>query len=918
MQLTINGTPAEVAPRPGQCLRTLLREQGWHGAKKGCDAGDCGACTVWVDDNPVHSCLYPALRAKDRQITTIEGLASGSESLHPMQEQFLAAQGFQCGFCTAGTIMTAAAKSCAESSPVERAMKGNLCRCTAYRAIRDAIEGRRHVQEDLPGASVGRSLGSPLGPALVTGQARFTADEPPLPGLLYLKVVRSPHAHARVLAIRKGAALQVPGVHGIFTWEDVPLHRPFTSATHDDYHVDPDDTLMLDRVMRFVGQRVVVVAAESEQAAALACDKIEVDYEILPAVFDPEEAMRPDAPILHHGKDAASRISHPERNVLREIHGENGNVAAGFEEADVIVENTYATHRQPHVTLETHNSLSYLSPDGRLHVRTSSQTPFLTKVKLVYLFDLYPENLHVYTERVGGGFGSKQEVLTEDLCVLVTLKTGRPARWEFTREEEFTATTTRHPFRVKVKLGARRDGTLTAMSMRVVSNTGAYGNHGGEVLGHSLNEAFAVYRCPNKQADGYAVYTNCVPAGAFRGYGLTQTAYAMECAMDELAGALEMEPATVRRRNMIQPGDTLLSIWPHPGDLEIGSYGLAECLDLVEQALSSGRGEPAPQGPEWSTGQGLALAMLDCGPPTEHRSEARIDLLADGTYQVSIGSAEFGSGTLTVQRQIAATVLGCPVESVKMVTSDTDKTPYDTGTFASTGTLVGGGAVLAAAKVLKEQLLRLASRYSGQALDSCQLTSASVDCANHPLPLSDLLIRAEKEGHRLSAVRRAYAAPRSVAFNVHGFRVAVHRITGQVRILQSVHAADAGQVLNPMQCRGQVEGGVAQGIGWVLTEDMQLTPEGRVANPTLRHFRIPAMADLPETEVHFAQTHDRIGPMGAKPMSESPVNPVAPALANAIAHATGIRFTDLPLTAPRLYPALAQLSPLLAHDIAHS
>ncbi len=210
-----------------------------------------------------------------------------------MQEQFLAAQGFQCGFCTAGTIMTAAAKCCAMGAPMERVLKGNLCRCTGYRAIRDAIEGHRHVQEDLPGASVGRSLGSPLGPALVTGQARFTADEPPIPDLLHLKVVRSPHAHARVVAIRKEAALQVAGVHSIFTWEDVPLHRPFTSATHDDYHVDPDDTLMLDRVVRFVGQRVVLVAADSEQAAVLACDKIEVDYEILPAVFDPEEAMRP-------------------------------------------------------------------------------------------------------------------------------------------------------------------------------------------------------------------------------------------------------------------------------------------------------------------------------------------------------------------------------------------------------------------------------------------------------------------------------------------------------------------------------------------------------------------------------------------------------------------------------------------------
>ncbi|MEZ0388551.1 MAG: molybdopterin cofactor-binding domain-containing protein, partial [Verrucomicrobium sp.] len=801
--------------------------------------------------------------------------------------------------------MTAASLDEAGLRCPARSLKGNLCRCTGYRAVRDSLEGICHLEPDKLGASAGRSLGSPLGPAIVTGEARFTTDET-LEGMLHLKVVRSPHAHARITAIRKDKALAVPGVHSIYTWEDVP-QRPFTSATHDDYHVDPDDTLMLDKVVRYAGQRVVLVAAETEGAAQIACGLVEVDYELLPAVFDPEEAMMPGAPILHQGKNAASRISHPERNVLREIHGENGSVARGFEEADAILEETYSTQRQQHAALETHASTSYIGPDGRLHVRTSTQTPFLTGVKLVYLFDLYPENLRVYAERVGGGFGGKQEVLTEDLCVLVTLATGRPARWEFTREEEFIGATTRHPFKVTVKLGAKQDGTLTAMAMRVVSNTGAYGNHGGEVLGHSLNESFSLYRCPNKQADGYAVYTNSVPAGAFRGYGLTQTCFAVECAMDELAQKLGMDPMALRRRNMIRPGDSLMSIWPHPGDLEIGSYGLEECVDLVCEALESGRGLTVPAEPGWMVGQGVALSMLDCGPPTEHRSEARISLLEDGAYEVAIGSAEFGSGSLTTQRQIAATVLSCGVERIRMVTSDTDKTPYDTGTFASTGTLVGGGAILASAKVLKEQLLLFASRQLAVPVEQCHLNADGVALEGQAASLSLTQLRelAMAAGHRLGAVRRAYAAPRSVAFNVHGIRLAVHEITGEIRILQSVQAADAGTVLNPMQCRGQVEGGVAQGLGWALTEDMPLDPSGRIAHASFRNYRIPALADIPETEVHFAKTYDRIGPLGAKPMSESPVNPVAPALACALADATGLRFRALPFSAPRIFEALA-------------
>ena len=506
----------------------------------------------------------------------------------------------------------------------------------------------------------------------------------------------------------------------------------------------------------------------------------------------------------------------------------------------------------------------------------------------------------MFCERVGGGFGGKQEMLVEDVVALAVLRLKQPVQIEFTRTEQFTATTTRHPMRVAVKLGAKRDGTLTAIEMRVVSNTGAYGNNGPAVLEHACSESLAVYRCPNKKVDGYAVYTNTVPAGGFRGYGLPQTGFAVESAIDEVARMIGMDGLAIRRLNAIQQGDPMLSTGEAHDDIIYGSYGLDQCFDLMAQAFDDGGGEPPADG--WLVGQGFALSMANTAPPGGHFSDSFISLHPDGTYDLTVGTVEFGNGTTTAHWQIAASVLATAPGNIRLHSSDTSHGGHDTGAFASTGIVVAGRATERAARALRDMILEAAAKSLGAAPEDCTLAGDAVTCGSKRIALSYLYEIANME---LSATGSTNGIPRSVAFNVHGFRVAVNKVSGEIRILKSVHTADAGTVINPMQCRAQIEGAVAQALGAALYEEMVIDGEGRVVNPQFRNYHLPAFADVPRTEVLFAKTSDTLGPFGAKSMSESPYNPVATALANAVRDATGVRFYALPLKPDRVFAAVA-------------
>jgi putative selenate reductase molybdopterin-binding subunit len=757
--------------------------------------------------------------------------------------------------------------------------------------------------------TVGRSERRVDSVKLATGRGTFV-DDLAVRNLLHARILHSPHAHARIARIDAAQARAMPGVACVLTHLDVP-RVPYTTAGQGWPEPSPYDAVMLDDKVRFVGDRVAVVAAEDPEIALRACEAIKVEYEVLPAVFDPEEALAPGAPVIHDESDATG-IKDASRNVAARLSAHVGDVDQGFAQAERVFEGTYRVGYVQQSSIEPHVTITWLDEDNRLVVRTSTQVPFHVRRIIAPLLGIPVGRIRVIKPRVGGGFGGKQEVLIEDLCGMLTLRTGRPARLEYTREEELTAARTRHPQILKVKSGVR-EGRFTALSLEVIENTGAYGTHALTVMSVTGNRALSLYRCPNLRYEATAAYTNLAVAGAFRGYGCPQGFFALESHVDEVAAALGEDPLEFRRRNHVHEGDEqpiaeVLGEGREGHRQVIRSCGLPQAIQLGAKAIgwAEKRRARAVTGPV-RRGVGMALVMQASGIPGVDMGAASMKMNEDGSFNLLVGATDIGTGSDTMFCQVAAETLGVPVEKIIPYSSDTDLTPFDPGAYASSTTYISGRAVEKAARSVLAQILEVGGRMLGQEPKDLVAHGGKV-CASdgrfvtyEQVCLSSLY---QKDQFQIMATASHMSYDSPPPFAAVFAEVEVDTETGVVRVLRVVEAVDCGQVVNPHMAEGQVEGAAVQSLGYALYERMPFDGSGRMEFRSFRDYTIATALDTPELTTLLVPTHEPTGPFGAKAIAEIPINGPAPAVANAVAHAVGARMRELPLTPERVWRAL--------------
>lgn len=750
---------------------------------------------------------------------------------------------------------------------------------------------------------------------LATGRGTFV-DDIALPGMLYARILHSPHAHARIRRIDASRARAMPGVALVLTHEDVP-RVPYTTAGQGWPEPSPYDAVMLDSKVRFVGDRVALVAADDPELALKACAAIEVEYEPLPAVFDPEQAMAPGAPVIHDEPDA-SGIKDASRNLAAELHAEVGDVDKALAEAERVFEGTYRVGYVQQSSIEPHVTITWIDEDDRLMVRTSTQVPFHVRRIIAPLLGIPIRRIRVIKPRVGGGFGGKQEILIEDLCGIVTLRTGRPCRMEFTREQELTASRTRHPQIVSIRSGLT-DGRFVALEMKVLENTGAYGTHALTVMSVTGNRALSLYRCPNLRYVADAVYTNLAVAGAFRGYGCPQGFFALETHVDEICAAIGEDPLEFRRRNHVREGDDqpiaqVLGEGREGFQQVVRSCGLPEAIRLGARAIGWGAKWEKPaagdvRSAHLKRGLGMAIVMQASGIPGVDMGAASLKMNEDGSFNLLVGATDIGTGADTMFCQIAAEALGVPVEKIIPYSSDTDMTPFDPGAYASSTTYISGRAVQKAALEVKRQVAAVGASLLEEKPDDVVLHGGKV-CARdgrhvtyEQVCLSSLYQRDQFQ-IMATASHMSYESP--PPFAAVFAEVEVDTETGLVRVLKLVEAVDCGQVVNPSMAEGQVEGAAVQSIGYGLYERMPVDAEGRMQFRSFRDYTIATAVDVPEIVTILVPTHEPTGPFGAKAIAEIPINGPAPAIANAVFNATGARIRELPLTPDRVLRALRE------------
>lgn len=766
----------------------------------------------------------------------------------------------------------------------------------------------------LKGKAVGVNVRKVDGLALAAGRPKFTLDMD-VPGALIGKILRSPHAHAEIIGIDTSRAEAVPGVACILHHGNVE-RIPYTTAGQGWPEPSPYDNFLFDRKVRFVGDRVAAVAAETEAAAEEALRLIEVEYKVLPAVLSPEEALAEGAPVIHDEEDAEG-IHDAQHNVAAAVDIPVGDIEKGFSESDVIVEATCEIPYSQHTALEPHCVIAYFDEDGRLVLRTSTQVPFHVRRIVARVVGLPLERIRVVKPRIGGGFGSKQEVILEPVAAALALRTGRPVRMALDRAEVFTSSRTRHPMRVRVKLGAKQDGRLHAIEMEALSNTGAYGAHSLTVLSNTGSKTLPLYnKAPHLWFHGQAVYTNLPVAGAYRGYGATQGYFALEVAMDMLAERLGMDPVELRLKNHIRTGETS-PIFEKIGEGREGkpqivrSCALEECLRVGAEKIgwAEKRGEKRRKG-RWAYGVGMACSMQGSGITGIDMAAATIMMNENGSFRLLVGATDIGTGSDTILAQLAAEILGVPVERISVYSSDTDFTPFDTGAYASSTTYVSGMAVVKAAQEVHEKILEVAAGMLEEPAQDLELSEGRVVSAK-----TGKSVTLSEVGHRATYVvdqqhiiaSASFVPPESPPpFAAFFCEVAVDTETGLVRVERFVAAADCGAPIHPRLAEGQLEGAVVQGIGHALTEELLFSPKGRCVNANLFDYKIPSALDVPDIEVVLVDSQEPTGPLGAKSIAEVGINGPLPAIANAIYDAVGVRLCRAPFTPARVLAALVE------------
>jgi putative selenate reductase molybdopterin-binding subunit len=965
VNLILNGEPRNLQVQPNELLMNALRRHALYSVKHGCETGECGSCTVLVEGQPTPSCLLLAAQAEGKHITTLEALGTTTRTMHPLQRAFVETGAIQCGYCTPAQMLCA--KSLLDKTPepseaeVRECIAGVLCRCTGYVKPVEAILRAAAVMrgEDVEPIGDARAIpappdlfappgempetGGPSGdldvqtkvrpivlapteiePTAVVGKPEqkvdaaklalgrpVFADDMEMRGMLYGALKTSPHAHARIKHIDTSKARAIPGVHAVLTYKDVP-RVVYASGGQSYPNPPPYDQVSLDNKVRHVGDRVAVVAAETPEIAQLAIDAIEVEYAVLPAVFDPEAAMSGDAPVIHDEPDAV-KIHDASRNIVHHPHASVGDQAQAWAEADYIIEGEYRVHQVQQASIEPHIVITYWDEDERLVIRTSTQVPFHVRRMVAPLLGLPVARIRVIKPRIGGGFGGKQEMLIEDLCAHLTLATGRPVRFEYTRAQEFTSARSRHPQILRFKTGVKKDGTLTGQELYILGNTGAYGTHGLTVQTVSGLRGLSTYNAPYKKFECHVVYTNIPTPGAYRGYGAPQALFALEVHMEQVAERIGMDVLAFKRKNWVQVGDALNMAVALGEGREgypqiVQSSALAECVDLGAKAIGwhDKRGNPGDGRIKRGLGMavcmhGTAIAGLDMGA-------ASIKINDDGSFNVLVGATDLGTGSDTVLAQIAAETLGVPLNKIVIYSSDTDFTPFDTGAYASSTTYISGGAVMKAAQGVKWQIQKVAGRMLGVTeFESLRVADSKVSAPDgRSVTLEAVALDSlhQNDQHQIMATASHMSLESPPPFAAQFVEVAVDTDTGEVEVKRLVFAVDCGVAINPITAAGQVEGGMVQALGYAHCEEMVYDEDGTPLATHFGEYHLYQSNEMPDTQVIFVETFEPTGPFGAKAIAEIPKDGVAPALASAIHDATGVWIAQLPYTPERVWRAL--------------